>query len=385
MSITEHIVLYLILFITFIGWSKYTPILNKKSSFWIFASIPIVFYMLIVGSRYGWGPDYLFYKYRLERALTYPEEQLGFKFLNQLIYKLGFNYVGGYMVYSLIFVLCAFILIRSYGAASKYMYAFLIPVSLQFVTSAIRQGVALSFILLFVLFINKKKWTQAFICFLLGYSIHSSVLITAALILGFYFLTDKPINWRISVPLYIICTFLFDGAVLGNYLAAFLKQYVVLDNKFQSYIDDADSWFSADASNDIYTQSTFALIMSSLYYIVYMILGFFSLDKIGNKRIVYIFNSTVFGIIFYRVFFFFEILRRIAEPLIMLSFIVLGYTLLCYTVVAKKTSIRERLSIKKMEVNTMYKIGFIVIYFYQILFWGRFVFLNPTAFFFWNK
>src|SRR5690606_38171498 len=158
MSLLDHIILFSYLFFLFFYWGKQN---YKTSSFWQFwtsALLPMFSYSLIVGSRYGWVADYMGYKYRFEDLSYYPDEQIGFRWLNYFIDSVGLNYVGGYIVYSLIFIVCSFILIRSYGKDSKYMYAFVIPSTLIFISGIIRQGISFSFLLLAIYFLNKRKW-----------------------------------------------------------------------------------------------------------------------------------------------------------------------------------------------------------------------------------
>jgi len=58
MSIIEHIILFSLLFGVYAFWGKY--LVNKNDmAFWQAAIVPI-------GSRYGWGNDYFWYKAQFE-------------------------------------------------------------------------------------------------------------------------------------------------------------------------------------------------------------------------------------------------------------------------------------------------------------------------------
>lgn len=382
MSIIEHILLFSFLLCLFYVWGKYFYNITPANKFWLHAVVPISLYSLIVGSRYGWGPDYLFYKYRLEHAFTFEEEQWGFKWLNQAISGLGLNYVAGYIIYSFIFIVCAFLLIRSFGKISKYMYAFIIPASLQLVSNGIRQGVALSFILLALYFFNKKNWWGLAIAILIGVSIHTATLITAVIIAAIYFISKKPISWKISIPLYLFFTFLFDVSKIG-FIAEYM-QYLTLGNKFQSYVDNADEWFGEDAAEQKYAQGPVALVLSSLFYIGIIYLGYVAL-KIKNFRgVTYLYNTVVIGVIFYRAVFLYEILRRIAEPMVLFYFVILGYIFLIYE---KKNRLYRLRNIgpPTFSLNNAYTIWVGFIFLYLFTFWGRFILLFPSGNFFWNK
>ena len=388
MSNLDHIILYTFLFIYFYLWGRYNSNVKNSKRFWISALVPILLYSVIVGSRYGWGPDYLWYKFRLENAFSFKEDQVGFKLLNQAITGLGFNFVGGYIIYSLIFVICAFVLIRSYGSESKYMYAFLIPATLFVVNYAIRQGVALSFVLLAIYFFYRKRWISLVICLFIGATIHTAIIVTAAGLGACFFLFKKPISWKITIPLYLFFTFLFDSRTLG-FLAPLLQKYITLDNKFQSYIDNADMWFGVEGADKRYEQGNFALIMSSLFYLSVFFIGFKALKIKPSSRILFLYNSFVLGVIFYRAVFLFEILRRFAEPLVMLYFVVLGYGVYVFSAIvidnqALTAESNHKLNLLRQNLP-IFRVGLVFILVYLFMYWGRFVFMNPTGIFYWNK
>ena len=382
MSIIEHIYLYILLFSFFFYWGKNFYNVKPKESFWLLASVPILLYSFVVGSRYGWGPDYMFYKFRLEHAFTFPEEQLGFRWLNQSIDVLGLNYVGGYIVYSLIFMTCAFVLISSYSKDSKYMYAFVVPATLQMVSNGIRQGVGLSFLLLALYFFNKKNRIYAIVSLLVGASIHTVTLIPAVLVFGIYLIFSKKLfDWRITLTLYVIASFVLSPTSIG--IIANYAHYISLGGKFQLYIDNADYWFGADAADEIYAQSAFALLTSSLFHMSFIYLGYISLKIRPNYKVIYLYNSVVFGLIFLRIVFLFEILRRFAEPLVLLYFIPLGYILS-----TKEIQIEFKRFLKGNGTYTVNRVfvsaGLFFIIMYHLLFWGRFIFINPEGIFYWN-
>jgi hypothetical protein len=386
MSNSDHVILFIFLFSFFIFWGSNFKSTERNNNNRIYSLIPIIFYSIITGSRYGWGVDYLSYKYRLENAFKFPEEQIGFRFINQTIKILDFNYVGGFIIYSFIFMSSAFLLIYSYKRISLYMFYFLIPTTLIFVTSIIRQGLAMSFVLLGLYFFNKKKWPFCIFALLIGISIHTTTIITIAILAGMYFVSQKPFSWKITIPIYLFLTFFFNPSSIG-FISGFIYQYISLDNSFQSYIDNSDIWFSSEAANKIYDQSLFAQIVSSLFYISIFYLGYVTLKFKPNSKILFLYNTVILGILFYRVVFTFEILRRIAEPLIMLNFIILGYIFFVINGLKINKNYTGNLNIQiikdRLFPHHKYFTAFIYIYF--VLFFGRFVFLNPTAIFFWDK
>jgi len=383
MSIIDHIFLFTVLFLFFILWGILFYDTKNKVDYWLLALMPIILYSFIVGSRYGWGVDYLHYKEKFQFTFTDTGEQVGFRLLNQFISMLGLNYVGAFITYSLIFITCAFILIRSYGQYSKYMYAFLIPATLMFSTAIIRQAIGLSFVFLGIYFLDKKKWIGVAISVLIAASIHLVSLVVVAGIGFTYLLFKKPISWKILVPGYIFFTFFYNMQFTAG-LAKYL-QMINLQNQFQQYINNAESSFGVDAIRSVtYTQSTSALILSVLFHVSIIYLGYLSLKSVPNRRITYIFNAMAIGLLFFRAVFQFELLRRFAIPLEMLYFIVLGYTVyvFSYKVIRETNEGYATGSINFTGIQ--YAVGFLFIISYLILYFGRFIFLNPNAMFFWN-
>lgn len=387
MSQIDHIFLFIFLFLLFFYWGKNYYNIGSTFQFWVAASIPIIAFSLIVGSRYGWGVDYLWYKFRLDNAYTFPEEQLGFKFLNITIRDLGLEYVGGFIIYSLIFVTSVFVLIRGFGKSSKYMYAFVIPSTLIFITGIIRQGVAMSFVLLTIHFLNRKNWMAIILCIVIGASIHFAVLISITLIIVFYIFFKRPVHWMITIPLYIFFAFLFDVSKVG-FISSFIQNISVWGN-FQGYIDNSDRWFGEDAADDKFQQGFFALFTSSIYHVAVIYLGYWALKLRKNRSVGYIYNLVIFGYVFLRAVFLFEILKRFAKPLVILDFIIMGYILYVFIDYLELLRGRKRLIIQRFvshkKLDVQFKILISASFIYLFMYWGRFIFLNPTSVFFWYE
>lgn len=157
MSNIEHIFFFSLLFIVFILITiNNQNYINKH--FWRCTLLPVVAYGLIVGLRYGWGADYLYYMRRMMNPKYFEGmESPGFLWLNLFLKDLGFNFVADYVFYSFLFVICSFVFIKDFNK-NKYMLALLLPATLIFTTSIIRQGIALSFtfIMLYALQRGKK-------------------------------------------------------------------------------------------------------------------------------------------------------------------------------------------------------------------------------------
>jgi len=372
MSIIEHIILFSILFIVYVFWGK--NIAKKSgSAFWKAAIIPILLFVCITGSRYGWGNDFLWYRVQYEFAI-YDSTQIAFNWLNHSLTFIGLNYVGAFMVYAFIFITCAFIFLRAYKESSIYMYCFLVPATMYISCHTIRQGIGIAFVFLVCVFFHHRKWLFMTLAALIAYYFHSTTMITMATLIGIFFVLRNPIHYWISIPLYLFFAFVFDVHKVAG-IADLLSNFITLDNKFQSYLDSSDKWFGAKAIRDEWIQGTFSLIMSSLFWISLFYLGYRALKIRENRLVLYVYNTVVLGAIVERAVYLFEIFRRLTSPMVMFYFVPLGYIFYVYSQDCKKP---ENFLLKKY-----FHVGITFILAYLVMFWGRFIFLNEAADFFW--
>ena len=122
-------------------------------------------------------------------------------------------------------------------------------------------------------------------------------------------------------------------------------------------------------------------------------MGSYALKSKPNPRITYLYNTVVFGIIFYQAVFNYEILSRFAMPCVSLYFIVLGYSLSVLRPKKKQTTLyytrsiveqREQSTPKHFRLkgiknliainSTRYYISLVAILLCLILYWGRWLF-----------
>ena len=376
MSITEHIILFTLLFGVYAFWGKFNA--NKSNVvFWLAALVPILMYTLITGSRFGWGNDYFWYWAQFENP-EFTNDQMAFKWLNLFIYYIGMNYVGAFMVYAFIFIVCAFVFTRSFGEYSTYMYCFLIPALLFTSTNTIRQGVATSFIFLALVFLKNKKWIYLCIVVIIAYYIHSAAILPFVALIGSFFVLKKPIHYAISIPLFLFFTFVYNP-LYTTYLADFLEKYVNIGGKFQAYIDNSEAWFGENAINLGYVPGKFALFFSSLFYIAICYLGYQALQIRYDRRIVYIYNVVVASNIICYAVNLFEILSRIVQSMQMFYFVPVGYILYVYFNDCQQIENDRAFKLKKV-----FFVGIMLILADIVRYWGRFILLNKKADFFWH-
>ena len=375
MSNIDHLFLFSLLFMVFFLFTRCKQkFLNEY--FWKITIIPILLYSFILGCRYGWGNDYLFYKYRFENPYGYADEDEGYRLLNLFLNDIGCNYVGAFVAYSLIFIVSAFIWIKDYKE-NRYMLALFLPATLIFSTFPIRQAVAHSFVFLAFHFLNKKRWLLYFLMIICMYSIHASSVITVFLCSVLFLIGRKVISWKISIPIYVIITLAAD--IFSSHffdLFSNLLPYISFENKFQSYIDSPDRWFGADSVNEGWKQGTVTLVLSMLFHISIIYIGYISLKYRPKVEVAYLYNSMLVGFLLLRLFFTVELLRRIANPFIMLYFIPLGYAFAFLNSNIKRLGRQE---------SFLCKVSIFFIIVYLLLYWGRFILQSPDYIFFWNK
>lgn len=377
MSNFDHIILFSFLFGLFFQITK-IPQAKLQKDYWRILCPLILSYVLIIGLRYGWGNDWWGYRFRYSIPALESTAEKGFAVINWLLQSVGANYTIATIVYTIIFLFSSLFFIRGY-CDNKYMIALFLPATLLFNTAMIRQSIAFAFMFIALRFLNEKKYKYALLFGLIMLNIHGSTVLFAGIAVCFYFLQiiyKKPFPIHITIPLYLICV-LFDRAVglyVGNNLSAFMATLDVADN-FKGYTENADSWFGVDALSEIYKQSTLALTLNTLSDISLFCIGYFVLSKYPNDKVTYLYNTSVVGAIIFRAGLQMELLHRIGQSLQLFYFVPLGYAF--YLLYSTKNNL-------SVQTKVICKIGTICFLIFTILYYGRFILLNPGGSFVWN-
>ncbi|MCR4798927.1 MAG: EpsG family protein [Bacteroidales bacterium] len=351
-----------------------------NNNWWMYLALPISLYAFVVGTRWGWGTDYLWYKLRFENP-NYVEENFGWRALNIFLGDIGFNYVGAYIIYSLVFILGGVLLLKSYKQ-NKHMLFLFVLLTLRFSTQSIRQAFAHAFVFIAMFFLNKEsqwKWIYIALIIPIIVSIHPSAMITLVLLVCSYFV-KKEIGLKYALMIYVGLS--ACSTFLTQYVADHFSDYIslipFLDVYFVSYVDNSELWFGEQAIDEERVQSMSAFLLSVMYYCCVFYLCSMSLKYRYNKNIVYVYNLAFIGVCGSRIFILYEILLRVVEPLACLIFIPLGYALSFWT---NKTN-RMLMTTKERTISRYAIVGIIV---YLGLFYGRFLLLNSQSAFVWDK
>jgi len=373
LSNVDHFLLFGILFCIF-GYFALIPQSKINKHYWAYAIFPIIAYSLIVGMRYGWGNDYLFYKWRYEKPFAYGKEDYGFGTLNVILNSLGFDFVGGFITYSLVFVVAAYLLMSSFKE-NKYMIAFLVPCTIMQTTFTIRQSVAEAFILISLYFFHNKKYMWFVLFVLVASSMHKASLFMLILIIPMYFFIKKPLSLKITIPFFIFAA-VFEKP-LEPYMVSFFD-IVIPFLSFQqgsymdSYVLQADDWFGIDSFNEDFRAGLFTQIISSAMEASTIYVGSKALQYKYNKFLNAIYNAVVVGLILRRFFIVIEIPRRMVDPLYMLCFLIIGYAFFYGKNICKgKGQIWAYLS-------------FLCIILFTLLHVGKFLVASPSYIFVWD-
>lgn len=370
MSSIDHIVLYLFLFGASFLWSKANSS-NRKQLSIIFATL----FIFVVGSR-TWGPDYIWYHYVVDHPndLRVTEDEIGFQWLNVVIRYIGLNGDGAFYIYAIILMIGTLSLINSYKENGKYMCLFAIPAVMLETSIHIRQGVAFGFALISLYFLKKSKSIYALLFAFIAFNIHKIIIVLFLFYFICFILSRRKIPIYIIIAIYTIATFVPQVINLDNFMQ--YLNVIQIGGKYDSYINNSERWFSEDASNLEWQQSTIALILSFLYDISMFYVTNLYLKKQENKEIRTLFYLFAIGAIFIRFFFLNELLRRTFNLLYILYFIPVGYALSFLLRKTKNSLLKEE--------KTMLTISICLILIYLVLYWGRFVFANKDCNFLWT-
>lgn len=305
---------------------------NFFGSVWLFVAA----YSIIVGCRYGWGHDYLSYKYFYNQPYFESGRDYGYYLLNYVENALGIPFEGHMLLCSFFFIFSSYYLVKKTGEANEWMLVLFMPMTIMFSTYAVRQFLAISFLYLFIgyfLFEEEKKSVLKIVVSIilieLAYSIHAAsiLFILPFFIFLFYKKDVKALDYKIVVFAYILVIFFSKQyAVFLNNLIDNNIQMISLDNHLQGYIDNSDKWFGEDAENEeSFGYGGIYQYFSYLSNIAVIYLSGRTLSVQNNKNVSMIYNVFAIAIIVREIIFEQEIMRRIIDPYVIMAYVPLGY------------------------------------------------------------
>lgn len=186
----------------------------------------------------------------------------------------------------------------------------------------------------------------------------------------YFFLSNKPVSIKISLPLLVIVTFVLNADNFLPYVQILISSLNVnfLGEGFSHYVTNSSRWFSDASILEDMRRGLTTTIITTLFYASTIIIGYYN-HKTSNKW-TYIYNAYVLSLLIYVPFYLVELVSRIFFPATVLWFIPVALCL--YNIPVRKSPFLLRCS-------------YIVLILYLFAYYGRFVFFNPIGSYIWSQ
>lgn len=338
-------------------------------------------FVITEGLRYGRGVDQLgnygpFYLHCMNAKAWFQEFETLFVWVNQVVYNidpfrdaLPFGVI--FIVYALIFFICLYTYYKDKKKETKLFLVIAILATNYITEWTIRQGVSFSFILLGLHYLEQKRWKWMLGAMIIAFGIHHGNILAIVLpIVFYYFLNDKVIPWKITVPLFIVLEYTMQVSVFQNFIQA-ISGYLDLSSlggNFGGYMQDNALEHEADAAEE-WTRGTMTQLLTVLFYSSLLLVGAEVCKK--KNKVTYIYNAFVVGIMIFEPFRLAGSITRMFNVLSCLWFIPIAYAIYNYKLINRN--------------NKYVKWAFLVIVCYLLSFYGRYIFFNAEANYTWNQ
>lgn len=321
---------FILMFLLFLSFYTFGVIIEKKElmaspiQYWKYALIPILLFVFIEGSRYGRGADYLWYQQQYYSIKNPIEEQEPlFMFLYNFFYDLDFQFHNVIRFFSFIWILSIVYLIKSHPKIVRYGIVFYLIACLILYETVIRQCLAFSVVLFGFPFLIHKNYLGYACIGLIAVCIHTS---SAIYIVSFIllFLWKQSIHWKWILMIYLFFVFIWDFSKI-DFLAQLFSLIDLGGNKLQSYINNADSWFSAGAVQEETIRSLPVKILAALVDIPIIVYGYKLSEMLKSPKYTLVYNIFIIGVIGMMCAYPLEIIRRIFQPMYFFWGIIAAY------------------------------------------------------------
>lgn len=370
MSNIDHIFIYLLLYISLIVTDYIIRKQHNKKIIPILYLIPILIYIFVEGSRYGRGVDYFGYGPNYINSIK--TDQPVFDKLNEIILAFDLStdlpYGICFHAYATIFILSLFKLYNEFRYNTKFFLLLACLATLYMTEWTIRQGVSLSFVLPAIYYLDNKKYIWCIVFLLLSIFTHyGNTLSITLLLFCYFFLNKKPLPIKLTIPLYLILLFSFSSLLpyINDKISSLNLSF--LGGNFQGYINNSSLSFGSEAITEEWKRGTFQQILTTSFNCGIIIIGYY-FHKLFNEK-VYIYNTFIFGILVVEPFHLIGNLTRIFLLASVLWFIPVSLAVYKWNIIKTR---------KIVQIS-----GFLV-FTYLLLYYGRYVFLNPSANYVWN-
>lgn len=382
MSSLDHIVLYIVYFGTLFVLCYNSRTNQSKWQNKGVITLFIILFIIIEGSRYGRGPDWINYKDRFEH-ISFFEPQKGFLRYMLLLKSLGFNYILYYMTNAAIFIVGLFYFIKKayLPKENKWMPMIAICALMIHAESEIRQYIAFPFLLwaLSIMLEKKEKrnWVLALVLVIITLSIHSGWFFSMPFLIISYLFIKKTISPWLSILLLFSAYYIIPSGYFGDFFTSqmtYILNLSSVDNdEFVGthYIRDADRWLGTESVLEAAMQSALTKFLQFIFECGIIIASYIALIKYPNQKVLFFYNLFLVSAFIDRVMFGYEIFQRLTRQLYVFWFVPMGYALAVFPHIHGKP-------------GKIMRIAIIISIIYLTLYWGRWIFLNPAATFVWN-
>ena len=386
MSGVDHILLYCTMLLLAYIYDRQCRVINNiqfsssKDTSAVTLFLLGTIFVITEGLRYGRGVDQCgnygpFYLHCMNAKAWFQEFETLFVWINQSVYKidpfrdvLPFGII--FVVYALIFFICLYTYYKDKKKETK-MFLVMAILATNYITEwTIRQGVSFSFILLGLHYLEQKRWKWMLGAMIIAFSIHHGNILAIVLpVLFYYFLNDKVIPWKITVPLFVVLEYTMHVSVFQNFIHT-ISGYLDLSSlggNFGKYMQNGALEHEAEVSED-WARGAMTQLLTVLFYSSLLLVGA-EVCKIKNK-VAYLYNSFVVAIMIFEPFRLAGSITRMFNVLSCLWFIPIAYAIYNYKLINRN--------------NKYVKWAFLVIFCYLLGFYGRYIFFNVEANYTWN-
>lgn len=233
-----------------------------------YAIISTVFYSLIEGLRWMRGVDYWHYYQDIAtnfRAIeTTPNPEPIYKLFCTFFHYTELPVCMAFIFYSALLFISFLSIIKHFKELAIWALPLFFLITVSATENHIRQFFAIPFVLFAISAWLDKKNKLCYILLCIAPLIHTSSLF---LVIIFLLLKYKKINLPqkgnfVLLIVYILLFFVWDINKLGSFSAWLQTINLFSDTKFESYVDNADRWFTNEGSISSITDG---LVSTSVY------------------------------------------------------------------------------------------------------------------------
>ena len=291
---------------------KYSLKFKKKQlQYWKIASIPIIFFSLEEGLRWGRFIDWCAYYDTYYNGLETSKFEFLFKEWWGLFHNLNIPYSIVIMTCSLLFILSLFIFFKPYANLFSIFFPVLISFTALSAENFIRWYVAFSVILVSFRFFLDKKFVRFIILASLVPFLHVGIVpVGIIMILSTFW--KYPISPLLVIFVSLAFLFLFQASFMLNFIFI-VDLFFGNVEKFSGYMNNLDGWLTGIGQNSTMEHKSimiYIISMLPLYCVLYT--AYKLRDKLSSEFSI-MYNLGAIGVIFLSISSGLELVQRYAE------------------------------------------------------------------------